>query len=635
MHPAGLRLGIDFGTSNTAAVLAYPDGQIRSLLFDGSPSLPSAVCRDPSGALLVGRDAVYAARANPESYEPNPKRRIDEYAVLLGDAEVPVADLIAAVLGRVVTEAHRVAGGAPLAVTITYPAAWAQTRRAILVAAAERAGLRGPVLVPEPIAAATSFVEIVGAAVPPGQSVVVYDLGAGTFDATVVRRGPNGFEVLAAEGLAQGGGLDVDAAIVGYLGAVHGANHPDVWARLTRPATPADRRAHRLLWDDVRSAKEMLSRTTSTVINVPLTDEDVLLARTQLEQLARPLLENTIAATRAALAAARVTPNDVAGVFLVGGGSRIPLVATMLHQSLGRPPTVVESPELVVAQGSVRTVGTLSVAYGGYPAGQQTPPAGYAHGAPPQPAQPASPGFTPAGPQGAGYAGGQQSVAGAHAASGFASGVPTSGAPGQATPPWGGAPVSAAPGGIVSGPPAQSPPWSAASGARPPLPPAGGPPGPGSPRPPGAGRMPKGLVAVFVAAGVLVCGGAVAGIFALLPDEGADGADGTASPPPGRVAADVTWQTNGTEFGGSKVGTRVSFACPASGRAYDVWGTDAYTLDSSVCTAAVHSGKITFGSGGSVVIEILPGGANFKGSTKNGVTTKDWAAYVGNTYRFA
>jgi actin-like ATPase involved in cell morphogenesis len=604
VHPAVLRLGIDFGTSNTAAVLGYPDGQIRSLLFDGSPSLPSAVCRDPAGTLLVGRDATYAARANPERYEPNPKRRIDEHAVLLGDAEVPVVDLIAGVLGRVATEARRVAGNAPIAVTITYPAAWAQTRRAILVSAAERAGLRGTVLVPEPIAAATSFVEVVGGAVPPGQSVVVYDLGAGTFDATVVRRGQNGFEVLAAEGLAQGGGLDIDAAIVGYLGAVHGGRHPEEWARLTRPTTPADRRVHRLLWDDVRSAKEMLSRTTSTVINVPLTNEDVLLARTQLEELARPLLENTIAATRAALAAARVAPGDVAGIFLVGGGSRIPLVATMLHQTLGRPPTVVESPELVVAQGSVRTVGTLSVAFGGGPAAGPAPQYG--------PATSAS-----------GYPTGQHT-----AASGYVTGAPTSGVPGPATPPWGGAPVSAVPG-VASGPP--HPGWQVQQHPRGPVMPPAGPSGPGAPRP--AGRTSKALIAFVAVAAVLICGGLIAGIVSLLPDDDKDGSNRT-STPPGRTASGVTWDTNATEFGGADVGTRIAYDCPSAGRAGTVWGSDVYTADSSVCTAAVHAGKTTFANGGSVVIEMQPGGSNFQGSTRNGVTTRAWPQYFGDTFKF-
>ena len=108
---SGFVLGIDFGTSNTVAVLAWPDGPVKPLLFDGSPLLRSAVYLDRSGRLVVGRDAVHSARLDPARYEPNPKRGIDHDAVLLGDAEVPVTDLVAAVLRRVVEEAHRTTGG--------------------------------------------------------------------------------------------------------------------------------------------------------------------------------------------------------------------------------------------------------------------------------------------------------------------------------------------------------------------------------------------------------------------------------------------------------------------------------------------------------------------------------------------
>ncbi|MEV0569627.1 Hsp70 family protein [Dactylosporangium sp. NPDC050588] len=353
MDSRGYRLGIDFGTSNTAAVLAWPDGHVRPLLFDGSPSLPSAVYADPQSGLLVGRDAVHAARVSPERFEPNPKRRIDEPAVLLGDHEVPTADLFAAVLARVGGEARRVAGGPIGQVTITCPAAWAHTRRGVLLAAAERAGLGTVTLVPEPVAAAEVFRTLEGTDVRPGTAFVVYDLGAGTFDASVVRHGPGTFEVLAAEGLSTSGGLDIDAAIVGYLGASQSSRDPAAWSRLVHPTTSAERRANRLLWDDVRAAKEMLSRTSSTMIHIPMYDEDVPLGRDQFEQLARPILAATVTATRAAIAAAGLTPADIAGVFLVGGGSRIPLVATLLHQALGTAPTAVEQPEMVVAQGSL------------------------------------------------------------------------------------------------------------------------------------------------------------------------------------------------------------------------------------------------------------------------------------------
>src|SRR5207244_10546560 len=113
MPASGFALGVDFGTSNTVAVLRWPDGRARPLLVDGSPLLPSAVYADPSGTLLVGRDAIHSARLDPARFEPNPKRRIDDQSVLLGERELPVVELVAAVLNRVAEEARRPVGSAP------------------------------------------------------------------------------------------------------------------------------------------------------------------------------------------------------------------------------------------------------------------------------------------------------------------------------------------------------------------------------------------------------------------------------------------------------------------------------------------------------------------------------------------
>src|SRR2546421_10328233 len=123
MPAPGFALGVDFGTSNTVAMLRWPDGRARPLLIDGSPLLPSAVYADPGGSLLVGRDAIHSARLDPARFEPNPKRRIDDNSVLLGGRELPVVDLVAAVLIRIAEEARRTTGGAtPGPVALTCPA---------------------------------------------------------------------------------------------------------------------------------------------------------------------------------------------------------------------------------------------------------------------------------------------------------------------------------------------------------------------------------------------------------------------------------------------------------------------------------------------------------------------------------
>ncbi|GIJ58008.1 Hsp70 family protein [Virgisporangium aurantiacum] len=754
MNAPGYRLGIDFGTSNTVAMLAWPDGQVRPLLFDGSPALPSAVYADASSGLLIGRDAAHAARVSPERYEPNPKRRIDEPAVLLGDVEVSTVDLIAAVLGRVTTEARRVAGGSvgggPVAATITFPAAWAQTRRGILVAAAERAGLGPVTLVPEPVAAASVFVGLNSLS---AGAFVVYDLGAGTFDATVVRRTPNGgFDVLATEGLPQSGGLDIDAAIVGYLGAVYSTRDPNLWARLLRPTTSAERRANRLLWEDVRSAKEMLSRSASTMIHIPMADEDAPLGRDQFEQLARPILDATVTATRAAIAAAGLPAGGLGGVFLVGGGSRIPLVATLLHQAFGVAPTVVEQPELVVAQGSLGAAAATpppsggpasAPVSGGFPAPVSAAPVsgGFANPASPvsggfaNPASPVSGGFAnPASPVSGGFTNPASPVSGTASASMPVSGVPAAGPyppafgpAGQVSAPpgsvYGAASVSAPPG-AVSGPPASGPPGLAsgppAPASGPPAsgqagfasgpasgppgfgsgPPASGPPGPGSgpagfaSGPPGAvygggpapgrasvpaghpgaghsgaghpgagggrpaGRSPKVgiLVAVAVVAALVLGIGGYA-IAQLTNDDGKKTAQNGGDTGGGETTDSGSGSDSGSDSGGTNsgggaerpasadfyhddadwsttaeehnddIGKTVAYKCPAGGSPNTVWGSEPFTSDSSVCTAAVHAGWISLADGGWVKLQMQAGVDSYQGTEQYGISTTDYGPF--------
>ncbi|HET8681181.1 MAG TPA: Hsp70 family protein, partial [Micromonosporaceae bacterium] len=218
MAAHGFVLGVDLGTSNTVAVVRWPDGRTRPLLFDGLPIMPSGGYLDEAGRLHVGRDAQRLAEAEPARYEPNPKRRIDEQAVLLGDREVPTVELLAAVLRAVAQAAVEAVGFLPPAV-LTHPAGWGARRRAVLAAAAGQAGWPPPHLVPEPVAAARYFADVLRRPVPVGAALAVFDFGGGTLDIAVVRNegpGPDGhsrFAVLGSGGLAELGGLDLDAAI--------------------------------------------------------------------------------------------------------------------------------------------------------------------------------------------------------------------------------------------------------------------------------------------------------------------------------------------------------------------------------------------------------------------------------------
>ena len=418
--------------------------------------------------LLVGRDAERSARLEPSRYEPNPKRRIDEGVILLGDREYPVPDVFAAVLRRVYDEATRVAGGPTANTMLTYPANWGGQRRKLLVDAAARAGLGHVVLIPEPVAAAVYFTTVLGREVRPGTGIVVYDFGGGTFDTSVVRRRPDGgWEVAASEGLDNVGGLDLDAAVIERIGTRLAATDPARWQRLVHPGDPADRRQQQALWEDVRAAKEQLSRASSAAVHIPLFDTDTHVTREEFEALARPWLERTVALTATALARTGLRPDQVAALFLVGGSSRIPLVSTLLHQRFGIAPTLIEQPELVVGLGSL---------YAGL-------------NAPAAPVQQAGPVPAPARP-----AAGPVAAAAPLAVAGAVAAVPP-GVPAAPVSPVSAVPVSAAP---VSGSPVPGSPVSAAPAAASPVsgapvsPGTGGPGAPLWPAPPGPPGKPPG-----------------------------------------------------------------------------------------------------------------------------------------------
>ncbi|MGH3655675.1 MAG: Hsp70 family protein, partial [Micromonosporaceae bacterium] len=276
-------LGIDYGTSNTVAVLRWPDGRTRPLLFDGSPLLPSAVYAAGADQLLVGRDAERQARLDPARFELNPKRRVDDGELLLADVVLPVTAAVAATLRRVAEEAARAAGAPPTRVILTYPAAWGARRRSLLVDAAAQAGLPQPTLVPEPVAAAAYFATVLGHRVAVGGHVVVYDLGAGTFDVSVVRRDPDGYAVIEVDGMPDFGGADLDAILIDRVRGAIEPTAPQAWRALAAPYDTTTRRAFRMLWDDARGAKESLSRQASVGLHVPLVDRDVVLGREDFE----------------------------------------------------------------------------------------------------------------------------------------------------------------------------------------------------------------------------------------------------------------------------------------------------------------------------------------------------------------
>ncbi len=346
------QLVIDLGTCHTVAVVRRAGQPPRPLLFDGTPLLPSGVYRDADGTLSVGRDAERLSLLSPSRFEPYPKRCVDDGAVLLGDAPVPVVELLAALLRRVVAEAAP-QEGTPREVTLTCPADWGPQRREVLRSAARAAGLPDVRLVDEPIAAATYCVQVLGQPIPVGRSMLVFDFGGGTLDVTVVRHDPDGLRVLSVGGLDDLGGVDVDAALVGHLGQLVALRQPHAWRRLVDPHSTGEQRDRRAFWNEVRAAKEMLSRVPSAPVQIPGSDDALHLTREELERVAGPLIDRAVDETRRVLDRAGLLPGTLAGILLVGGSSRIPLAASRLHARFGVAPTVPEQPELPVAYGAL------------------------------------------------------------------------------------------------------------------------------------------------------------------------------------------------------------------------------------------------------------------------------------------
>jgi type VII secretion-associated protein (TIGR03931 family) len=365
----GLHVAVDFGTSSTCVAISVDGREPQVVVVDGQPLMPSAVFAAADGTVFVGQEAERQAAIDPSRYEPNPKRRIDEGELLLGNTVIPVLDVVRAVLGRSVAEARRLAGNAPVDVLVlTHPADWGAIRTRVLRQAG--AGLAGEVtLVPEPVAAAVFHAA--SHSLPEGGALAVLDLGGGTVDVSVVRRTPGaeqsvgGFTVLATHGDPNFGGADIDQMLLEHVGSLVPEANRDDWRALTEGREMSDRRRRRVFRQDVRGAKETLSRHTYTDVPMPPPFLDAHVTREDLEKIIAGPLRRAVALTVETVAQAGLRAEDLAGVFLVGGSSRIPLVARLVYQRLGIIPTTLDQPETVVVRGALRAVSRDPLRTGG------------------------------------------------------------------------------------------------------------------------------------------------------------------------------------------------------------------------------------------------------------------------------
>jgi actin-like ATPase involved in cell morphogenesis len=345
-------LGIDLGTTYTAAAVARNGRAEVAALGYRATSVPTVVLLTEDGRFLVGDAAERRSSHEPQRVAREFKRRVgDSTPLMLGGTPIAVDRCLAEVLRWVIATVGEAEGGPPAAVAVTHPANWGEFKRDVLREALRMVGIADYRLLPEPVAAATWYAQAERLA--PGRTVAVYDLGGGTFDATVLRHRPDGqFETLGrTEGIDRLGGIDVDEAVFRYVLRSVGEDaaelaHADDDPKLMT-ATAQLRRA-------CVEAKEALSSETSVTIPVwlPGVQHEVLLQRAELEDLVGPLLRPTVEALARVVASAGLRPTDLDAVLLVGGSSRIPLISRLVSTELGRPIAVDAHPKHPVALGA-------------------------------------------------------------------------------------------------------------------------------------------------------------------------------------------------------------------------------------------------------------------------------------------
>jgi molecular chaperone DnaK len=342
-------LGVDLGTTFTAAAVAR-DGRVEmATLGDHTDAVPSVVLIRDDGTVLTGGAAERRATAEPDRFARAVKRRFgDPMPVILGGAPYPATALIAYQLRDVVDAVTEREGGRPDTVTLTHPANWGPYKLELFAQVPGLAGLGEVNLLTEPEAAAAHYAR--NDRLNLGALIAVYDLGGGTFDATVLRTTEHGFDILGRpEGIEGLGGVDFDEAVFAHVDqALDGAI-----SRLD-PADPRATSAVIRLRHECVTAKEALSADTETSIPVLLPDlqTEVRLTRGEFERMIRPAIGATIASLRRALQSAQVDPAQLHTVLLVGGSSRIPMVAHLVSAELGCPTSVDAHPKHAVALGA-------------------------------------------------------------------------------------------------------------------------------------------------------------------------------------------------------------------------------------------------------------------------------------------
>lgn len=343
------RLGIDLGTTYTAAAIVEKGRASIVSLGNRAPVVPTVVFLREDDTILTGDAANRRGVTEPGRVAREFKRRVgDPTPLLLGGSPMSAQSLLAKMLRWTVDQVVQLQGAAPEHIAITHPANWGPFKLDLLQQAIRMADLENCTTLTEPEAAAIYYSS--SERVSPGDVVAVYDLGGGTFDAAVLRKTETGFEILGQpEGIEHLGGIDIDEAVFAHVaaalkGALDGLD----------PDDPAVVAGVARLRSECVEAKEALSTDSEVTIPVllPGVQSEVTLTRAVFENKIRPMVGETIQALRRALRSAGVEPAGLRAVVLVGGSSRIPLVARMVSEELGRPVAVDVHPKQAIALGA-------------------------------------------------------------------------------------------------------------------------------------------------------------------------------------------------------------------------------------------------------------------------------------------
>ncbi|HZU36078.1 MAG TPA: Hsp70 family protein [Gemmataceae bacterium] len=342
-------VGIDLGTTNSEVALVRDDGQPHVFAEDGDPILPSFVGLAEDGRLLVGRAARNQWVVAPERTIKSIKRKMgQDVKVRLGDQEFRPQEISAMILRALRDRASAQLGRQVTKAVITVPAYFKDAQRQATREAGELAGLEVVRILNEPTAASLTY--------DPQQQelrrMLVYDLGGGTFDVSIVQAQEGVVEVLSSHGDTQLGGDDFDELLLNYVcdkfQAEHGVDLRQNLTAKSRTLRAVEEAKKRLSFEPfTRLEEEFIGEKDGRALHL-----NMELSRFEYEQMIAPLLDRTMESVQRALDDAHLTPAQIDKVVLVGGSTRTPRVIELLEERLGQAPHQEVNPDLCVAMGA-------------------------------------------------------------------------------------------------------------------------------------------------------------------------------------------------------------------------------------------------------------------------------------------